>query len=245
MSVLKERARLLHRALRYRYKLDPDEIRHTRRLVPPGGCVIDLGAHKGGYTYWIAKAVGAEGRVLAVEAQQRLAERLGVMFAGRPQVDPIWAAVAPVDGEIELSVRADGSSHGASIKGFGDEADSPTVKVPGLCIPTLAERAGRRVDFIKCDVEGAEVDVFAAAGEVLERDRPSALVECETRHASEGAGDPIAALAEIFTSRGYAAHCIFGRELVPIAEFDAARHQIYGRRPYGNNFLFTHPDRAG
>ena len=70
------------------------------------------------------------------------------------------------------------------------------------------------------------------------------VLQLEPPRGSGRAPDPIETLAEIFVSRGYEAHCIFGRELVPLSEFDAAKHQVYGRRPYGNNFLFTHPARA-
>ena len=246
-QAIRERTRLLHRALRYRFKLDPDEIRHTLRLISPGACAIDLGAHKGGYTFWMARAVGASGRVMAVEAQPALAERLRTMFDRSPRVEVLWAAAADRDGDVELSVRGDGSSHGASIGGFSDEPDAPTRAVPCVTLATLAARAGQRIDFVKCDVEGAEIDVFAAAGELLGRDRPAVLVECETRHgggSSEGdSGDRVRELARVFTGLGYEGRCVFGRQLVPIDDFDASIHQVYGRKPYGNNFLFVHPSR--
>jgi FkbM family methyltransferase len=42
-------------------------------VLQPGDLVIDAGAYKGGYTYWMRDAVGATGRVIAFEPQPELA----------------------------------------------------------------------------------------------------------------------------------------------------------------------------
>jgi predicted methyltransferase len=74
--------RLLYRAYRYRWKNDPTEIAFVRAHVQPGSIALDVGAHKGGYTYWLAKGVGPSGHVYAFEPQPRLATGL------RASLDP-------------------------------------------------------------------------------------------------------------------------------------------------------------
>lgn len=243
MSVLTQRIRLVHRAYRYRLKLDPTEIGLVKRLMPRGGGAIDMGAHKGAYTWWLARSAGRGGRVVAVEPQRNLADRLKPLLANMPQVEVVWGAVADRSGEIQLSLRGDGSSHGASIAGFDDEPEARTVAVPCYSVADLARRVGGRVDFIKCDVEGAELDVFGASGEVIERDKPAVLVECEARHGGDEERDRVRELEEMFLSRGYEGFCVYGSELVPLDRFEPTVHQVYGSRHYGNNFLFEHPSR--
>ena len=46
-ATVNDHVRLLARALKYRHKLDPAEIRALLANVHPGDTAIDLGAHKG------------------------------------------------------------------------------------------------------------------------------------------------------------------------------------------------------
>jgi hypothetical protein len=71
-----ERARLLHRAWRYRLGTERQEIAFVRALSQPGDLVIDVGAHRGAFTYWMAKAVGKNGLVLAFEPLAELTKYL-------------------------------------------------------------------------------------------------------------------------------------------------------------------------
>ena len=60
---LVEKVQLLYRAWRYRFKLDPQEISFLLGNVSAGQTCVDIGAHKGAYTYWMQRAVGPTGRI--------------------------------------------------------------------------------------------------------------------------------------------------------------------------------------
>ena len=51
----------IFRALRYRYRLEPQEIRLVQRHLVAGAVAVDVGAHKGAYTWWMRRAVGETG----------------------------------------------------------------------------------------------------------------------------------------------------------------------------------------
>ena len=51
----------LYRAFRYRFRNDPFEIAFIRSIVQKGQICADIGAHKGGYLYWLQAAVGEKG----------------------------------------------------------------------------------------------------------------------------------------------------------------------------------------
>jgi FkbM family methyltransferase len=241
---MKGQLRLLARAIKYRYKLDPAEIRWMLRTVRAGWCALDLGAHKGAYAYWLARAVGRHGRVVCVEAQQHLAEHLAGIMRNRPQVFVKWAAASDATGLATLSLRADGSSHGASVAGFADGRVGKAVRVPAVTIADLIEEfALPSIDFIKCDVEGHERAVFAAARHIVDEYRPIVLVECEERHTRDGGA--VRELADIFTPLRYDIRFFCAGRLLPLAEFDPERHQRYGRGEYCNNFLVTPVEKSG
>jgi len=241
-ATLNDHIRLLARAIKYRHKLDPAEVRAVLANVHAGDTAIDLGAHKGAYAYWLAKRVGRSGRVICVEPQQNLAHRLAGVMASRPQITVEWAAITTTTGRGTLSLRPDGSSHGASIDGFSDRNVGRTVEVPTVSLDDLVRQHSlTRLDFIKCDVEGHEGPVFAAGIETIRRFKPIILVECEARNERcEHSG--VSGLARTFEPQGYRIRYFKGGALAPLSDFDAARDQTYGQGEFCNNFLLDHPD---
>ena len=61
--------RYLYRAYRYRYRVDRAELRFVRESLEPGQVAVDIGCHKGAYTYWMRRQVGPNGMVFAFEPQ--------------------------------------------------------------------------------------------------------------------------------------------------------------------------------
>ncbi|MEM9167110.1 MAG: FkbM family methyltransferase [Planctomycetota bacterium] len=238
---MNQQLRLLARAMKYRYKLDPAEVGFVRASLQPGMTAIDLGAHKGAYTYWLARGVGPSGRVVAVEPQQSLAERLKAVMGTKAQVDVRWAAISTGTGTGTLSLRPDGSSHGASIAGFPDGQVGRTVEVPTISLDDLAEAYSlERVDFIKCDIEGHEGAVFAAGMGFIRRFGPTIMTECEERHA-QGEHGGVTGLAHLFEPEGYRIRFFKDGRLHPLSDFDAQVHQNYCVGEYCNNFVLDRP----
>ena len=61
------RLRFLHRAWKAQRRDERAEIQALRSLVRPGDTVVDIGAHKGSYLYWLRRAAGDSGQVIACE----------------------------------------------------------------------------------------------------------------------------------------------------------------------------------
>jgi FkbM family methyltransferase len=140
----------------------------TRVAAEPGDVVIDAGGGWGETALYFADAVGAEGRVLALEFvpdNLRLLHRnleLNPRLAGRIEVipHPIWSAPG-----VELAYEAEGGT--SSVTRPGSEV-AVTESVDHLC----AQRGIERVDFLKLDVEGAEMQALAGAEDTIRRHRP-------------------------------------------------------------------------
>jgi len=236
--------RLVHRALRYRYKLNPGEIREMVALMPRGGVGLDVGAHKGAYAWWMARRVGPSGRVLAFEPQRRVAEPAARVFArsGIRHVKYLNCAVSDHSGEATFAMQRN-STHGATLDRL-EKGDVERVTVPLISLDDAADQEGlTRVDFIKIDVEGHELKVIAGARRIIERWRPSMVIEAEQR-ITGGAPDPVQALRETLQALGYRGYFFTRAGKQPIEQFSATAHQTYGKGFYSNNFLYVHAPAA-
>lgn len=204
--------------------------------VPRGGCVIDIGAHKGAYTYWLSKRVGKSGAVYAFEPQKALADELRGHFEGCGHVEIHENALSDIAGDATLFRPLGANSPAASLlsASVGESGVPVAVKAATLDEFILA-KGSPKVHAIKCDVEGHELAVFRGGRRVLERDHPVLYFECEGRF--HGA-TPMNDVFDFLRSIGYDGYFLDWGRRRSIDVFDPAKHQTRGKKPYVNNFFF-------
>jgi FkbM family methyltransferase len=140
-------------------------------IVEPGAgdVVLDCGAYRGETVLWFARRVGKDGRVVAFEPAARNAEGLRRNLAANRSVEmaPVTVlecAVSSSTGVLHFNAQAEGSSR--------VDADS-IESVPAVTIDDVMEEQHLgRVDFIKMDIEGGEVDALRGAEETLKKFTP-------------------------------------------------------------------------
>lgn len=240
---IRDKLRFLWRGLRYRYILDPGEIKAIISRIGAGDLVVDIGAHKGAYAYWMQQRVGPKGKLVCFEPQPILAAYLDAAISAFAwqHVCVVANGVSSAPGELILYVPAGTStSPGASLeKGKdADGASQTTVEVTTLD-QYFGSKRDKPVKLIKCDVEGHELEVFKGARSILEEDKPVLLFECEGRHRSGGIDE----VFEYLLSLDYEGFFIEGQQERPLAEFKEKQHQLPGQKPYLNNFLFLPKNR--
>jgi FkbM family methyltransferase len=237
--------RFLYRAWKARFREQRVEIEVARALIRPGDLVVDAGANKGAYLYWLRQFVGPTGTVLAYEPQPQLANYLqGACTAFRwTNVEIHSIALSDRAGKSTLHIPGGGISPGASLE--GSVLENAKGSTSECLVDTLDHQlAGRPTpSFLKIDVEGHELALFEGAAETLRRHKPALLFECERRHLSRHAmQDVFAYLAKNFDYTGFLLH---HRSLLPIAKFNADLHQsnrgdrFWDSPDYFNNFLFS------
>ncbi len=252
------RLRYLYRAYRYRYRVDPAELRFVCSSLRRGQVAVDVGSHKGAYAYWMRRRVGLGGSVVAFEPQPRQAAYLREAFAAMryDNVTIVPMALSLASGRMPL-YESPHSTHGASLEGRSEERAARSEFQSDDSRASLLEPRSSLVDvttldtffadrtqkphFLKIDVEGHELAVLRGARETLAADRPTILVECEARHRADGDVRPV---FEFLASLGYIGSFFCNNRRRPLAEFDAAVHQRLDansrRLPqgYANNFAF-------
>jgi len=155
----------------------------VERLLRRNMTVVDAGAHHGLYTLLASKRVGWNGRVIAIEPSPRecvrLEKHLRLNRCSNTELVP--CALGEDPGEADLYL----------VDGFQDWCNSlrpPAVDEPVRTVrvsvrrldDVLAELGVSKVDFIKLDVEGAELSVLHGAMKLLQREsRPAILAEVQ------------------------------------------------------------------
>lgn len=157
------------------------EWRFVERFVQAGMTVLDLGAHHGFYSLLASKRAGPQGRVIAFEPSPREFKRLQRHVArnGCKNVRLEPMAVGSEEGVRNLFL-VEGSETGCnSLRPPQVGQPTRTLPVPITTLDKyLQAHAVERIDFVKIDVEGGELDVLRGAKGLLERpDRPVFLCE--------------------------------------------------------------------
>lgn len=173
----------------------------TRSLDPARDHVfLDVGAHIGAASarllYEFPRAV-----VHAFEPCSRVFSQLAERASGEPRLRPHRLAVGAREGEVELNVTSNvnftsvlaPSERGRSYYGEWMRTID-TERVRCVTLDTWATDAGiESVDFMKVDVQGAELDVLRGAERLLGRGVVGVYCEAQLRPEYEGA----ATLSEI------------------------------------------------
>jgi FkbM family methyltransferase len=159
------------------------ETRFVERLLRPGMTVVDVGAHHGLYTLLASKRVGRKGRVIAFEPSPREFRRLKkhLRWNRCSNVQLMPCAVGDEPGETDFYL-VDGSQDWCnSLRPPAVDEPTSRVRVSVRRLDdALEELDVSKVDFIKLDVEGAELSVLYGVMRVLLRgSRPAILAEVQ------------------------------------------------------------------
>jgi FkbM family methyltransferase len=137
---------------------DPEERRELAKRITGGFVFIDIGANVGGYSLFVAALAGPHARVLAIEPQPEIFERLVFNVRQNPfgTVKALECAIADRDGPITLFV--DPANRGeTSMRYVNLHGERQAVRAQAKTLQAvLAEEKLDRIDALKIDVEGAE-----------------------------------------------------------------------------------------
>lgn len=160
---------------------EPDERAFVLATLKAGGIAVDIGANIGYFSVLMADCVGSSGHVYAFEPLPRNASLLDRSvsenhFETRLTVE--HAAIGDHAGSFELISPRITTNWGGSYLRTGGGPVPPEHETTMVPVMTLDEYPLRQpVNFIKLDVEGAELLALRGAKMLLRRDRPTVLAE--------------------------------------------------------------------
>lgn len=156
---------------------EPPVTRLVQRLARPGGLVVDAGANWGYFSLLAASTVGERGKVIALEPDPRQFARLArnIEMNRFANVHALQLAAGSHEGTVTLAGYARGSENRGLSRIAESTSDSCRFDVRSTTIDRLTAAAGR-VDLVKIDVEGADMDVLSGMREGLRAARYASIV---------------------------------------------------------------------
>lgn len=153
-------------------------------MIEEGQTVIDVGAEIGYYTVLFAELVGKKGHVYAFEPERRNFELLkkNVKLNEFKNVTAFPKAVADAVGARELFLNPENRGNSSF---FASPSIKEHVEVPTIRLDDLCNKLETPIDFVKIDVEGAELLVLRGMRSILNQKKAKILIEVVPRkHAS-------------------------------------------------------------
>lgn len=151
-------------------------------LIDKGQVVIDAGANYGHFSLAAASRVGPTGEVFAFEPNPAAFNRLCVHI----DLNRLhWISAHNIglsNNETPLVLSVPVINSGEATFGQSNYTEIRTIECPITCLDKID--INRKVDFLKIDVEGFEVQVLTGGRSRVQRDRPVILTEVIGAHLS-------------------------------------------------------------
>ncbi len=214
-----------------------DEVDSILALVRSGDHVVDAGANIGFHTLALARAVGPEGAVTAIEPQRFCFQLLcaNLTLNQHTHVLPIRAAMGDAPGLCRIPRLSPLASHNAgATQVLASGQDAP--ESDEVAMVTLDSLGLARCDLIKVDTEGFEDRVIMGGQETLQSCRPALYVEVHDR-------DKLKALVGLLRPLGYTLalhHTRFFRA----ANHKGRQEQIFAPSAGGSALIALPPGRS-
>jgi FkbM family methyltransferase len=156
------------------------ETRLVQSLLRVGMTFADIGANIGYYAMLAGRLVGPDGRVFAFEPNPEIHGRLveNARLNGLANVTTSTEAVTDHEGTVTFYASATPENSGISSTIPGAGLGEARI-VPATTLDAFAARIGRKLDLVKIDVEGAELQVLEGGRGLLSGpDAPNLIFEC-------------------------------------------------------------------
>ena len=251
LRVLSHAFRAWRRNLAWR-KHEP-ETPYLADLLSGAPVCLHVGASDGRHSY-VMTQVAPKATIYAIEPSAFSFAVLKITLALHrigDRVTPVHAAVGDKPGEMLLvtprkitgrmgrayAFLAETAPQGRArpdLQDTGMEVQpTPVTTLDAFC----AERGIGKVDFIRMDIEGAELMALQGAAHILDRDRPHVLLEIHPAMLAARFGGAAEQVLDLFRRRGYRMFALNGDRL-------EERFTVVDDAPW-KDYFFIHPTRAG
>jgi FkbM family methyltransferase len=182
-----------------------------RPVLPEDGVVFDVGAHAGQMAKLFA-LMALNGKIFAFEpgayALAILRPMVWLKARGRIAIEPIAFGANPGALTLNTPIKRSGSL-GFGLSHLGDGNEGANIFSHEVTVETIdryvAANCVTRLDLIKADIEGWEMQLLLGATETLARLRPVVFLEVVDAYLAR-AGDSRAALWAFMRERDYRPH---------------------------------------
>lgn len=159
----------------YRENYEP-LLQNYYNLVKEGDVVLDVGANQGIYSLAFAKLIGSAGKVIAIEPFNEMNNYLkyNIEINNFKNIEIIEKVISDKIGFEEIDF-GNGIVSASIVRNF---KNSEKKKVKSITIDEICKNLNR-LDFIKIDIEGAELKALKGAEKVISNFKPKLSLEVD------------------------------------------------------------------
>lgn len=150
------------------------------KVVKPGDVCIDIGANLGYLTVVLSKLAGRNGKVYAVEPVKPVLSALNKNTKRLKNVEVLPYALGDENKLMQLgnnSIKNSGYLGSGSHFVLGEDAVADVVFEAEMRKGSELFSHLKKIDFVKCDIEGYEMVVIPEISEIIDKFKPILLIE--------------------------------------------------------------------
>ena len=192
----------MSKSLVFQSNYEFNETNLVKKVIKPGWTVIDVGANFGWYSIHFAQLVGQNGNVFSFEPIPETYEELNsnIKLNSCQNIKAFDFALGNKDGNISFGApNFDGGSLVSSeFLKYSKRIQTTMRKLDDV----IKEQKINKVDFIKADIEGGELNMLKGAEKLLEYFRPKILIEIVDMHCQRFGHFPVD-VYQFLINKGY------------------------------------------
>lgn len=210
------------------YKCEP-ELLLIHQLLKDDSVFVDIGTNKGIYLYQAEKVI-KKGTIYGFEPNTSLVNYIKPLF---PKVKLFPLAVSSSTGTSVLHIpkKENGlQDTRASLEDMGDAVER--LEIQTITLDDWAKQENvSKIDLVKIDVEGHELDTIKGCKAILETIKPIFIIEIELRHAKY----PINEIFDFIKGFDYEVF-YFDRKSLSLKPFEVSQMADFQKEEYLNDF---------
>jgi FkbM family methyltransferase len=186
--------------------------------IKPGQTVLEAGANNGTETVLLSRLVGPAGKVLAFEPVEHIYQTLQLNLSINHCSNVITEQMALGENDRQLYFNVlseDFCNQGMASKYDEKSADAKVLVQQSSIDSWLIQQNIRTIDFIKMDIQGAEIELLKGAEHTIQKSKPLIFTEATEDFLS------IKKLFDTLTDLGYAVYFIQAKGRLQLLSRDA------------------------
>jgi FkbM family methyltransferase len=207
---------------------EPSTIKCIGKLVKPDDIIIDIGANIGYLSLNFAAHLDSSGIVYSFEPERKNYNSLieNISLNKGLNIKPIKKALSNFDGKIKLYISKD-NNQGSHSTIYNDQILSENYEeIEALKLDDFIKNERLlKIDFVKIDVEGAEVEVLEGMSSTMQNFKPIILIEMNNTIQNLRGVSTREIKEKLFNEFGYASYNILDNGRLQYSDFDY-KHNI-------------------